>query len=113
MTLSTRWKVILRVSRPGSDRISNMANSSFPDISVATLTWMLQCVAPHLDIDQDAFQKLNMHYKKWLTRIRYACTYHHGATEGWGEYLWNKVPDVPFVGEEPDPLKPPRRDPLQ
>lgn len=83
------------------------------DISVATLTWMLQCIAPHLDIDTDAFTKLNMQYRIWLTRIRYACSYHHEATEGWGEYLWKKVPDVPFVGEEPDPLKPPRRDPIQ
>ncbi|KAF3043274.1 hypothetical protein E8E11_000940 [Didymella keratinophila] len=96
----------------GSDDAFDKMEGDLENISVATLTWMLQCIAPHLDIDQDAFQKLNMQYRIWLTRVRYACTYHHEATEGWGEYLWKKVPDVPFVGEEPDPLKPPRRDPL-
>lgn len=113
MTRSTRWKAILRVSRILLRQSFSPSNILILDISVATLTWMLQCIAPHLDIDQDAFQKLNMQYRIWLTRIRYACTYHHEATEGWGEYLWKKIPDVPFVGEEPDPLKPPRRDPLQ
>jgi hypothetical protein len=88
-------------------------DDSYLDISVATLTWMLQCIAPHLDIDLDAFNKLNMQYRLWLTKIRYACTYHHPENEGWGEWLWNKVPDVPFLGEEPDPLKPPRRSALQ
>lgn len=74
---------------------------------------MLQCIAPHLDIDQDAFMKLNMTYKLWLTKIRYACTYYHEKNSNWGEYLWNKVPNVPFIGKEPDPLEPPRRHPAQ
>jgi hypothetical protein len=77
---------------------------------MATFTWMLQCIAPYLTINQDAFNKHVVQYDQWLTKVRYACTYHHTANEGTLEWLWNKVPNVPYVGEEPDRLAAPKRD---
>ena len=84
------------------------------DISIATFTWMLQCIAPHLDIKQSAFDAYMKQYTDWLINVRYRCTYHHPQNEGWGEYIWkNWVPDVPLIsiGGPVDPLAPPERDP--
>jgi hypothetical protein len=76
-------------------------------MSTATLAWMLQCISPHLTIDKEAFDSYLDQYKRWLFRIRFACTYHHETT-------WDKVksylPSIPFIGTEPSELDPPKRD---
>ncbi|KAJ4362822.1 hypothetical protein N0V95_001196 [Ascochyta clinopodiicola] len=97
----------------GSDDGFSKMEGDMENISVATFTWMLQCIAPHLDIKQQAFDDYMTQYISWLTKVRYHCTYHHPQTEGWSEWLWKKVPDVPLIsiGEPIDPLAAPRRDP--
>jgi hypothetical protein len=77
---------------------------------MATFTWMLQCIAPYVTINQDTFNQHVIQYSSWLNKIRYSCTYHHASKEGTLEWLWSKVPNVPYIGEEPDPLAPPKRD---
>jgi hypothetical protein len=77
---------------------------------MATFTWMLQCIAPYLTINTDAFNKHVAQYDQWLNKIRYACTYHHVARESTIEWLWHKVPDIPFIGEETDVLAAPKRE---
>lgn len=72
---------------------------------------MLQCISPHLTIDREAFELYLAQYKRWLFRIRYACTYHH---ETWGDRAWSyvpKLPTIPFLNPGPDELISPRRDP--
>lgn len=72
---------------------------------------MLQCISPHLTIDRSAFEAYLAQYKRWLFRIRYACTYHH---EGWGEWAWNSIPKpsyIPILYPGPNTLAPPKRDP--
>lgn len=77
---------------------------------MATFTWMLQCIAPYLTINHDAFNKHVAQYDRWLNKIRYSCTYHHVARESTLEWLWNKVPDVPYIGEEADQFAAPKRE---
>ena len=69
---------------------------------------MLQCIAPHLTIDQDAFKAGMLQYQRWLDRIRYACTYHH---EGWLDWVKDKIPNMPYINPADDELTPPKRDP--
>lgn len=72
---------------------------------------MLQCISPHLNIDRHAFEAYLAQYKRWLFRIRYACTYHH---ESWGEWAWGfvpKPPHIPIIYPGPSELAPPQRDP--
>lgn len=72
---------------------------------------MVQCISPHLTIDREAFEAYLAQYKRWLFRIRYACTYHHITTS---ERIWKfvpKLPNIPFINPGPDELAPPRRDP--
>lgn len=69
---------------------------------------MLQCIAPHLTIDQVAFHTLMAQYQRWLDRVRYACHYHH---PGWVDWAKSKVPHVPFITKAEDPLAPPKRSP--
>lgn len=78
-------------------------------MSVATFTWMLQCIAPYLEINRTAFQEYLDQYEAWLTGIRKACTYHHTKDEGYIEWAWNRAPDIPFVGHDVSPLDPPKR----
>lgn len=77
-------------------------------MSTATLAWMLQCIAPHLTIEKEAYHGYLDQYKRWLSRIRFACTYHHDT-------MWDKarsyIPAIPFIGSEPSEIDPPRRDP--
>ncbi|KAF2627939.1 hypothetical protein BU25DRAFT_340761 [Macroventuria anomochaeta] len=93
----------------GSDDGFLEMKGDMENISVATLTWMLQCIAPHLDVDRTAFQEYLNQYEAWLTDVRKHCTYHHIKDEGYIEWAWNKVPDVPYIGHEPSPLDPPKR----
>jgi hypothetical protein len=79
------------------------------DISVATFTWMLQCIAPHLDIDRTAFQQYLDQYEAWLTAIRKNCYYHHSKDDSYLKWAWSFVPDVPGVGHDASPLDPPKR----
>jgi hypothetical protein len=81
-----------------------------PVIATAALMWMLQCISPHLAIDQEAFHSYLNQYQRWLFRIRFACTYHHITR-------WERVkshlpspPTIPFFGTTPDELDPPKRD---
>lgn len=69
---------------------------------------MLQCIAPHLTIDQDAFKDSLTQYQRWLARIRYACTYHHTTIT---DTIKSYIPTIPFINPATDPLLPPRRDP--
>jgi hypothetical protein len=69
---------------------------------------MLQCISPHLTIDRNTFELLIAQYKRWLFRIRYACTYHH---ETFVDRIMKYVPQVPFFNSGSDELAPPRRDP--
>lgn len=81
------------------------------NLSTATLCWMLQCISPHLTIDRNAFSLYLAQYRRWLFRIRYACTYHH---ESFLERAWNyipKLPKIPFISRKTDELAPPPRDP--
>lgn len=71
---------------------------------------MLQCIAPHLDIDQDGFKVYLKQYEDWITHIRTKCTYHHKWHESWFRQQYNKLPNVPFIGEEPNPLAEPKRE---
>lgn len=38
---------------------------------------MLQCIAPHVDLDQRGFQNYLQQYQIWLQKLRYNCTYPH------------------------------------
>ncbi|CAO2657027.1 Nn.00g058300.m01.CDS01 [Neocucurbitaria sp. VM-36] len=79
--------------------------------SETTLCWMLQCISPHLTIDREAFELYLAQYKRWLFRIRYACTYHH---ETFADKAWSyvpKLPSIPILNPGPDELAEPRRDP--
>lgn len=102
--------VHINIGGGSSDCFSTMKGDS-ENISTATLCWMLQCVSPHLTIDRESFELYLAQYKRWLFRIRYACTYHH---ETWGEKAWKyvpKLPKIPFINPGPDELAPPARDP--
>ncbi|CBX95313.1 similar to peptidoglycan binding domain containing protein [Plenodomus lingam JN3] len=92
----------------GSDDCFSTMKGDSENISTATLCWMLQCISPHLTIDRTAFEAWLAQYKRWLFRIRYACTYHH---EGWGEWALSFVPNIPIINPGPSELAPPRRDP--
>ncbi|KAF3001504.1 hypothetical protein E8E13_008984 [Curvularia kusanoi] len=59
-------------------------NDAFPNldtdmenISIATFTWMLQCIAPHVDLDQKGFNDYLKQYSTWLDNLRYRCTIIH------------------------------------
>ncbi|KAJ4990197.1 peptidoglycan binding domain containing protein [Stagonosporopsis vannaccii] len=80
------------------------------NISIATFTWMLQCISPHLDIDQAGFKAYLTQYSEWLNFIRTRCTYHHKWHESWLRQQYNKLPNIPYFGEEPDPLADPKRE---
>jgi hypothetical protein len=71
---------------------------------------MLQCISPHLAIDHEAFYNYMAQYKRWLWRIRYACTYHHQTVlEKTMSSL--PLPYIPFINPAPSELDPPKRDP--
>jgi hypothetical protein len=69
---------------------------------------MLQVISPHLTIDRHAFLLHLEQYKRWLFRIRYACTYRHPNTL---QKLWShvpKLPSIPFLSSGGNELKIPR-----
>lgn len=70
---------------------------------------MLQCIAPHITIDPLGFETWMAQYKRWLARIRYACTYHHTT---WQDTLKSKLPYIPIINPGSSPLEEPRRDPM-
>ncbi|EUC36012.1 hypothetical protein COCCADRAFT_2893 [Bipolaris zeicola 26-R-13] len=89
------------------DALGEMKGDS-ENISTATLCWMLQVISPHLTIDRHAFSMHLNQYKRWLFRIRYACTYYHPNTL---QKMWNsvpKLPSIPFLSSGDKELKLPR-----
>lgn len=70
---------------------------------------MLQCISPHLTIDQDAFKASLTQYQRFLARIRYACTYRH---PNWVDTVKSFIPPIPVLNPPKDPLLPPKRAPL-
>lgn len=69
---------------------------------------MLQCVAPYLTIDQDAFHASMSQYQRWLDHVRYACTTLHPTWLTWAK---SKVPKIPLLNPRESPLDPPKRSP--
>ncbi|KAF1946326.1 hypothetical protein EJ02DRAFT_249820 [Clathrospora elynae] len=95
----------------GSNDCFSEMKGDLENISTATFCWMLQCISPHLTIDRTAFDLFIKQYKRWLFRIRYACTYHHPT---FAEKAWSylpKLPTIPIINPGPEELAPPRRDP--
>lgn len=80
------------------------------DISQASLVWMLQCISPHLTIDQSAFNNSLEQYKRWLFHIRFACTYHHPTKWDRIKAHLPKAPIIPIINPARSELDPPRRD---
>jgi hypothetical protein len=71
---------------------------------------MLQCIAPYLDIDQNGFKAYLEQYKGWINKLRNNCHYVHASRQSTFTKLWNKLPDMPLIGSEPDPLADPPRE---
>jgi hypothetical protein len=73
-------------------------------MSNITFAWMLQCVAPHLAIDIDAYRKYLDYYFDWTYRQKHACT-HHAKT--WTDTAKQAADWIPFVNPDlrpkPDP----------
>lgn len=69
---------------------------------------MLQCISPHLTIDHSEFMQFLDQYKRWLFRIRYACTYHHETVT---DKIKSYIPNIPIINPGPTDLDPPKRDP--
>ena len=89
-----------------------------PDISIATFTWMLQCIAPHVDLDQGGFKFYLQQYQDWLKKLRFECTVIHpqeaGIAGGFIDKIWKTASWInPFKAEEPasfnvaSPIAPP------
>ncbi|KAF2132662.1 hypothetical protein P153DRAFT_382281 [Dothidotthia symphoricarpi CBS 119687] len=95
----------------GSDDCQKDMEGDLENISMATLTWMLQCVSPFLTIDKSAFNDYLHKHQQWLNKIRFACTYHHTKSESTAQRLWHKVPNILHFNETPDALIPTPRDP--
>jgi hypothetical protein len=93
-----------------SDAFGDMKGDS-ENISTAALCWMLQCISPHLAIDRNAFTLYLAQYKRWLFRIRYACTYHHDSFLDKAWDLIPKLPRIPFINRGSAELPRRRRDP--
>jgi hypothetical protein len=72
---------------------------------------MLQCISPHLTIDQTAFNNYLEQYKRWLFHIRFACTYHHPTKWDRIRAYLPKAPIIPFINPAPSELDLPKRDP--
>ncbi|KAL6712012.1 hypothetical protein ACN47E_003055 [Coniothyrium glycines] len=79
------------------------------NLATATLCWMLQCVSPHLTIDREAYNLFLAQYKRWLYKLKFACTYHHKTTFEKFLALVPKLPSIPFINEAPDEFAPPPR----
>lgn len=79
-------------------------------MATTSFVWMLQCIAPHITINQDTFVASMDQYQRWCDGVKYACTYHHETT-------WDKmkslIPNFPFINNNPGPdhLSDPKRDP--
>lgn len=71
---------------------------------------MLQCIAPYLDIDQDAFTAYLKQYEAWIKKLRNECYYIHASRQSLFTKLRNKLPNIPLIGSEPDPLADPPRE---
>ncbi|KAF1951904.1 hypothetical protein CC80DRAFT_495790 [Byssothecium circinans] len=93
----------------GSDDAITEMKGDLEHLSTATFAWMLQVISPHLTIDQSAFKSHMDQYKRWRDHVRYACTYHHA---GWTDWIASKLPTIPIINPAPDPLAPPKRDPV-
>ena len=55
---------------------------------------MLQVISPHLTIDRKGLLLHLDQYKRWLFRIRYACTYHHPSLLS---KTWSYIPKLPSL----------------
>ncbi|KAF2260187.1 hypothetical protein CC78DRAFT_37266 [Lojkania enalia] len=92
----------------GNDDTIGEMKGDLEHLSTATFCWMLQCIAPYLTIDQEAFNQTMAGQKRFYEKIRHACTYHH---ETWGDWVKNKIPKIRVINPGPDVLDPPKRDP--
>jgi hypothetical protein len=96
--------------RSEQDLIANVS----ADISTATFCWMIQCVSPHLAIDQNAYKLYLDQYQRWLFRIRYACTYHHPKIQDTVTNnipSFTKMPNIPIIDSGGPDTDTPKRDP--
>ena len=75
---------------------------------MATFCWMLQCISPHLTIDQPAFHASMSQYERWLARIRYNCTYYHDNAF---DRFKKSLPFIPFLNPRPTGLEEPKKSP--
>jgi hypothetical protein len=77
------------------------------DISIATFTWMLQCIAPHVDLDQAGFKFYLQQYQNWLKKLRFECTILHPQESGGVlDTIWKTASWInPFKAEEPAAAK--------
>lgn len=71
---------------------------------------MLQCIAPYLDIDQDGFSAYLNQYQNWIKGLRKECFYIHPSRQSTFTKIWNKLPEIPLISSEPDPLADPPRE---
>ncbi|KAF1830343.1 hypothetical protein BDW02DRAFT_104799 [Decorospora gaudefroyi] len=95
----------------GSDDSFGDMKGDSENISTASLCWMLECISPYLTIDRSAFQRYIAQYKRWLFRIRYACTYHHESSLEKALQYIPRLPIIPIINPGSDALEAPRRDP--
>ncbi|KAF2467415.1 uncharacterized protein BDR25DRAFT_291791 [Lindgomyces ingoldianus] len=91
----------------GSDDSIGDMKGDKEQLANVTFSWMLQCIAPYLTIDDAEFKKTITQYQQWLDKVRWTCTYYH---EGWFGKAVSILPNVPFVNPAPDELTAPRRD---
>ncbi|KAL5115303.1 hypothetical protein ACEQ8H_006816 [Pleosporales sp. CAS-2024a] len=91
------------------DCFSNMKGDN-ENLSTSSFVWMLQCISPHLAIDQTAFDNYIAQYLRWLASLRFACTYHHPKIWGRARKHLPKVPHIPIIWPKGDELRPPKRD---
>lgn len=72
------------------------------DISIATFTWMLQCIAPHVDLDQAGFKFYLQQYQNWLKKLRFDCTILHPQENGGVlDTIWKTASWInPFKSEQ-------------
>lgn len=81
----------INVGGGSDDGLGEMKGDS-ENLATASLCWMLQAISPHLTIDRHAFELFVAQYKRWLFRIRYACTHNHPNTL---QKMWSYVPKLP------------------
>ncbi|OSS51060.1 hypothetical protein B5807_04072 [Epicoccum nigrum] len=87
----------------GSDDPFTKMEGDMENISIATFTWMLQCIAPHVDLDQAGFKFYLKQYQNWLKKLRFDCTILHPQEAGGVlDTIWKTASWInPFKSEQP------------